>query len=230
MKNFGCVSKKISSKRGAAMLIALLVFFLAALSGTVALTMAASNAGRYTHEKDDQQAYLSVASAAKLILNKLESFSVEYKSTTQSPPNEEQIEITYYGPDYKFGDPGDATQPTAAGLLFSDERFQNMLKTFSLGTLQESAPFSFVLTVTEAAEMGRVYVKLRLDGTDFSFRFYSMRGESRYYRMTLKVTGTFDKFGVGNFQVGKDNLYYRVLDFTDPTFTVEKELVQESAE
>ena len=59
-------------RRGASVLIALLVFFLAALSGTLVLTMAASNAGRYTHEKEDQQAYFSVASALELIQGQLD--------------------------------------------------------------------------------------------------------------------------------------------------------------
>lgn len=78
------LQKRSSLRRGASVLIALLVFFLAALSGTIALTMAASNAGRYTHAQDDQQAYLSVASATKLILSELEDLQISME-TTQNP-------------------------------------------------------------------------------------------------------------------------------------------------
>ena len=71
--------KKLSNRRGASVIIALVVFMLAALSGTIVLTMASSNAGRYTHSKEEQQAYLAVASAAKLVKDELKDFSVTVK-------------------------------------------------------------------------------------------------------------------------------------------------------
>lgn len=217
-------TQKISNRRGATLLIALLVFLIAVLSGTVALTMAASNAGRYAHEKDDQQAYLSAASAAKLILNKLESVSIEYRSTGTSKPDKEgDIGITYYGSDYTPEDAGSALGDKA-GLFLSDPRFQAMIKTFSLDPGTAVDPLWFILTVPEAAEMGQVYVNLSLQGSEFAFYLYSMRGESRDYQMTMRVEATFDKDGAGNFMVRDDGHWYRVMTFqtANAKFAAEK--------
>lgn len=65
----------------------MLVFFLAALSGVIALTMATSNAGRYTHEKEDQQEYLSVVSASKLILSTLSGVKIHFQSKFDESPD-----------------------------------------------------------------------------------------------------------------------------------------------
>lgn len=59
--------RKLKSTRGASLLFALLVFVLCLLAGTVALTAAAANVGRYTHLQQEQQQYLSVASALDLL-------------------------------------------------------------------------------------------------------------------------------------------------------------------
>ena len=226
-------TQKISNRRGATLLIALLVFLIAALSGTIALTMAASNAGRYAHEKDDQQAYLSAASAAKLILNKLGSVSIEYKSKEKSTPHSaDDIDITYYGPDYTPDTPGSSIGDAEAGMFFADSRFKEMLKTFSLNSATDTAvidPIFFTLTVPDATEMGQVYVKLSLQGAEFAFYLYSMRGESRDYQMTMRVNASFDKDGTGSFiqrpdEKGQLAYFYRVMTFStaNATFAVEK--------
>lgn len=68
MRRFG---EKLHSARGASLLFALLVFLVCALAGAAALTAAASNAGRYSHLRDDQQKYLTLSSAAKLVRGEL---------------------------------------------------------------------------------------------------------------------------------------------------------------
>ena len=65
------VKEKLKSNSGATILFAILVFMLCILAGTGALTAAAANSGRYTHLKADQQQYLSVSSAAKLLKGEL---------------------------------------------------------------------------------------------------------------------------------------------------------------
>ncbi len=65
------VREKLKSNSGATILFAILVFMLCILAGTGALTAAAANSGRYTHLKADQQQYLSVSSAAKLLKKEL---------------------------------------------------------------------------------------------------------------------------------------------------------------
>lgn len=59
--------KKLRERRGASLVFALLIFLMCALAGTVALTAASANVGRYTHLEAEQRDYLSVASALELI-------------------------------------------------------------------------------------------------------------------------------------------------------------------
>lgn len=64
------------SYRGASSLIALIVFLLSALAGAAILTMATVNVGRYTHQIADQQNYLSVSSAIRLVKDELAAHTV----------------------------------------------------------------------------------------------------------------------------------------------------------
>ncbi len=204
---------KLSCRRGASMLIAILVFFLAVLSGTVALTMAASNAGRFTHEKDDQQAYLSVASAAKIILNRLESLTIKCVSVGQSEPkNVGEVNVTFETP---YGD----------GLFLSDPRFQYNLKHISLGAAGDTKDVDFYLTAPEAVGMGQVYVSHNIAGSTFYFRLWAVNGESHDYQMTLEVTSHFDGKGQNNFTVGDDGFYHREMTFDTEgaSYTVERD-------
>ena len=207
--------EKIRNSRGASMLIALLVFFLAIFSGTVALTMASSNAGRYTHEREDQQAYLSVASAAKLILGKLEN-PVHFKSTERgyAPKNADEVEFVNLADIQKLG------------LFFSDANFQKMLRTFAYQPGDTVDAVAFTLSVENAPEMGSVHVNIHLQGGEFYFRMYSQRGSSLDYQMTMKVATNFDGKGTGNFTQGpeENDFFYRDLNFdTDGAiFTAEK--------
>lgn len=63
----GSAIKKLKGKGGASIVIALLVLLICVTAGAAALTAASANAGRYTHLRQDQQRYLAVSSAAKLV-------------------------------------------------------------------------------------------------------------------------------------------------------------------
>lgn len=65
------VVRKLRSTRGASIIIALLVLLICITAGAAALTAAGANAGRYTHLRTDQQRYLAVSSAAKLMRSEL---------------------------------------------------------------------------------------------------------------------------------------------------------------
>ena len=58
---------KLHSRTGASMLIALLFFLVAMSVGAVVLTAASTNAGRGRRNRQEQQNYLAVASAAELV-------------------------------------------------------------------------------------------------------------------------------------------------------------------
>ena len=214
MKDCGDLCKKISGKRGATMLIALLVFLIATLSGTIALTMAASNAGRYTHEKEDQQAYLSVVSAAELILDRLTGLEIRYEAL-DGKPDPKDVTVKYT--EGKYND-----------LFLSDPAFQSLLQTYSVNT-GDADPVEFTLTAEGAPAMGQVAVSVHLLNGIFSFMLYSMDGEIRDYQMTMQVSAKYST-GSNNFvesgettQSGK-KIFVRAMkfDMDSVKYTVEE--------
>lgn len=201
-------------RRGASVLIAILVFFLAALSGTLVLTMAASNAGRYTHAKEDQQAYFSVASAVKLILSKLRQAEVHFQSKDPEAIDEpSDIEITN-------------TNLNGLGLFFSDVNFsENVLIQFAYEPGGRVLTTEFDLTVNGHDEMGTVRVILLVQGGEFFFQFYVVNGESKNYQMTMRVATSFGKEGAGNWTHDDDGYYKRTLEFDVENATFINELL-----
>lgn len=216
----GNAFKKIFDRRGASLFIALLVFFLAALSGTVALTMAASNAGRYTHETENQQSYLSVASAANLIVKTLDGFSVYFRTEDFEAPtkgNTNKVNITYKRNNNNFGDAENE-------LFFGDQRFKDALYARSLGGTPDNPEISFSLSVASAPEMGNVYVTLDMSSATFIFRLWSQRGSSKDYRMSISIDTTFDPDGsdyTGQPGNGAVEYWDKTMSFGSATFLVE---------
>lgn len=70
------IARKLSSRRGASVLIALLLFLVCAFVGAAVLTAAYHNASRTSAIRQEQQTYLSVASAAELLKDELVGQSV----------------------------------------------------------------------------------------------------------------------------------------------------------
>lgn len=104
-------------RRGASLVLALLIFLLCALAGASALIMAAANAGRYSHMEDDQQPYYSVTSAAMLMIDLLDgatytSAAINYvyertwevtgSAGASDHPQEEKYTINILTKDYRF--------------------------------------------------------------------------------------------------------------------------------
>ncbi len=86
---------KLKSRRGVSILMGLLLLLVCAMAGAAALTAAGSNAGRYTHLRQDQQRYLAVASAARLVRDELCAGEYTASATLReihtysyAPPNE----------------------------------------------------------------------------------------------------------------------------------------------
>lgn len=65
------LAEKLKSRRGISILMGLLLLLVCMTAGAAALTAAASNAGRYTHLRQDQQRYLAVSSAVRLMREEL---------------------------------------------------------------------------------------------------------------------------------------------------------------
>lgn len=77
------ICKKLNNRRGASLLLALLVFLICSMAGMGALTAASANAGRYQYAEKEEQAYLAVTSAARLVGETLKksTYDVEYIET-----------------------------------------------------------------------------------------------------------------------------------------------------
>lgn len=191
-------AKRKGMKRGASVLIALLVFFLAALSGTVALTMATSNAGRYTHEKEDQQAYLSVASAAQLILDRLSRVKVKFECTkkegetyVQTPDSYNDIQSTILVNNNNEGN----DIPADLDLFLADQTFIENLTyiapiqlTSSSGNVkQDFKEIRFTLSLDGSSDAGSVMVRLITLQSQLQFQFWRQNGKGQDYQMTLTV-------------------------------------------
>ncbi len=94
------VGKKLRSRTGASLLIALLYFLAAMTVGAVVLT-AAANAGRVARNRREQQNYLAVSSAALLVKEDFRgaAFTAGYQKTTVTSADEEgnMRRDAYYG-------------------------------------------------------------------------------------------------------------------------------------
>lgn len=96
--------KKLNSKRGASIIIALMIFLLCALAGASAFIMASANVGRYAHSQDNRQVYYSVTSAALTIVDLIDgmvytSDTVNYDYTrkwTYDADNKEHVQSEEY--------------------------------------------------------------------------------------------------------------------------------------
>lgn len=91
------VRNKLKSRRGASIVIALLVLLICVTAGTAALTAAGANLGRYTHMRTDQQRYLAVSSAAKLVRSELcdQSFSASAQVEEDKSPILEEGQLPF---------------------------------------------------------------------------------------------------------------------------------------
>lgn len=97
--------KKLSGKKGASMILALLIVLISTFAGAGVITMAATNMGRYAHDTDDQQAYYSVTSAAILIRDTLAK--AQYTSQNAEYKYESKWEYTAAGGEYGDNEKGE---------------------------------------------------------------------------------------------------------------------------
>ncbi len=78
------IRDKLKSKRGASFLIALLFFFICITMGSLILTAATANAVKVKDRYKEQQDYLAVASAARLVKDSLGKYVYTEGKTWQS--------------------------------------------------------------------------------------------------------------------------------------------------
>ena len=89
------LARKLKSDRGASIIVALLVLLVCVTAGAAALTAAGANAGRYTHMRRDQQRYLAVSSAVKVVRSELAGHSFSATATLKETVDPETLEHAY---------------------------------------------------------------------------------------------------------------------------------------
>ncbi len=135
---------KLKSSAGASILFAILVFMLCILAGTAALTAAAANSGRYTHLKAEQQKYLAVSSAAKLMRNQLakNNFTATKVTTTTDPGSGGTPSTTSDG--YKISD---------ENFTFSDSWFTDCFEKAANGESISPNQKTFTITLDDVPDV-----------------------------------------------------------------------------
>lgn len=76
------VRQKLHSQRGASVVMALMFFLICLMVGGVMLTAASANAGRLSHLRKNEQAYLSLSSAARLLRDDFEEIQYRHEVET----------------------------------------------------------------------------------------------------------------------------------------------------
>lgn len=96
------ISAKLRSQQGASIIIALVFFLLCLTVGVIVLTAATANAGRLQDQRQVQQRYLTVSSAAVLLQEQLAGLAFEAVTTTttiEGQSSEPSPERSYIEPD-----------------------------------------------------------------------------------------------------------------------------------
>ncbi len=97
---------KLRSESGASMIMALLLMLVVVVTSAVIVSAATSSALSIEEDRDSQQAYLTVSSAAELMRDELESGKCNYTATTTQKYTRSR---TYWGSSWgawsKSGDP-----------------------------------------------------------------------------------------------------------------------------
>lgn len=91
------IRKKLNSQRGASMLMALLLMLVGIMVSAVIISAATSAAVNKRSEKEQQQAYLAVSSAAELVRDDFQSVAGRYKLvtvTTTSKDDPQDVKTT----------------------------------------------------------------------------------------------------------------------------------------
>lgn len=127
--------RKLKNRRGMSIIMGLLVLLVCATAGAAALTSAASNAGRHTHMRQDQQRYLAVSSAARLVRDKLcageytasASLTETYTRHRRGPNADGKYYWVTTGPEYTM-DPLKSNQYDGEFAPWLKERLDNLFQ------------------------------------------------------------------------------------------------------
>lgn len=148
---FSAIKQKLNSRSGVTVVLALFLLLICAFAGSAAITAAGENVGRYQKNRDYQQQYLSITSAADLLREKLDG-TVTGKlegGSFKTEPLADIFEVMNKGSD-----------------IGSENAIDNMLKIAACneGIIEEKpadpADLSFEMSVEDDDRFGTVVVTI----------------------------------------------------------------------
>lgn len=188
------ILKKLHSRSGASMMMALLLMLVALMVSAVIIAAAVSSASSVRADREEQQAYLTVSSAAELIRDELANGECNYKSTV----------VKYYSDSQRQKE---VTDKSSDNESFGDVLFSDVLKD-ALTNLKISSSFHkfYTISVKGQGDADTDYVDvsaevfLNSDGDgNYSLTVWFEGGdEPNKFRMCLKASGQTTTTGPSN--------------------------------
>lgn len=152
------IKKKLSSRRGASLTFALLMFLVCAVVGSVVLTAGTAAAGRMSQIAEMDQRYYSVNSAARLLIDLLENKEIRYEEnkseeTPEGDPEDAADQYIYYINGTKYNSTNTTESEKLALALDTAKRVLDMKENNS-GTGVEPRKLSLdITTPIEGADL-----------------------------------------------------------------------------
>lgn len=173
----GKILKKLHSQRGETMLMALLLFLVGVMVSAVILAAAISAESDAKAAREEQQAYLTVSSAAELFRDAIRSGSGGYR---------EIVTKTYSGTQLQ----GTKTEKQNASGPFS-EIFNNVIPTLLTSPTTFRKTYTLSMTGLEDVTMELTIQPKQEDNTQFTLTavFYNDPEGDHPCRMTVTFTG-----------------------------------------
>lgn len=160
------IKKKLQSKRGASIAIALIFFLICAVTGGIVLTSASANTGTLNHMYASNQDYLTVSSAARLLREEIDELS--FTAT--------EVSVDGWSEDTDFIISRNGSNISKAVLEWAQHHF-------------ESSPYSAPSTTftIEAEGLDAVKAELTMSASYVISIKLSLGDASDAYKMTLLI-------------------------------------------
>jgi len=194
--------RKLQSQAGASLFIALLFFLVALTVGAVILTAAVTDAGRIARNRQEQQAYLAVSSAAMLVREDLReaALTIRYQAVTTKTTTTVMGEdgnpynvVTTTGPVYSKLSADLSGESKLLEDTPKDDLAQLYYSTVPVFSETASAAMEYELKIT-AEPLPDVFGSIKVDQTDggrytiTAILYTRAEGDAPVNTMTLRFT------------------------------------------
>ena len=186
--------KKLHDKRGATILMALFLLLLATMVSTVILTAVASVSKHITRDREAQQAYLTVSSAAELLRDSIQSATydrLDQEETTYKRNDRGRLVVDQTSSTHTETEPEGLMGQWLAACIADDGQWVSRYEDTLLVSVQDAdgetlSPVQVQFFMAPSRDYGTENSKT--EEVDFTLIFSLPEGDD--CRMTLHVTGT----------------------------------------